>query len=646
MPSQAWEFNSPLAHIHNNSLTESSRTSDQHVLMMVVMPEFSYRSMPEQFRHRQGGHHGHAMRRGKGPRRGERRFVTAPSVLQTPPDLPVIPRENLKVVPLGGLEEIGRNMSFLEYGDDIIIIDMGLQFPEEGMPGIDYIIPNIAYLKENKERICGVIITHGHLDHTGAIPYLIHELGNPTIFAGALTRGMILKRQEDFKHLPPIHIETIKVDEVLKLGTSFGVEFFHVNHNIFDTFGVAVHTPVGIVCHTADFKFDNNPVGDKPADYAKMALLSSQGVLLLMSDSTGAERPGHSISEKTIMDNLEDIFQRSSGRLITATFGSLISRIQQLITLAEKFDRKVAIEGFSMKSNVAIAQELGYIKVKKGTFVDVDKISDFPDNRQLIICTGAQGETGAALMRIAQKEHRFIRLQKGDTVVFSSSVVPGNERTVQSLKDVIFRQGAYVYHYQMMDIHAGGHAQAEDLKLMINLMRPKFFMPIHGNYFLLKHHADLAQSVGIPEENIILASNGNILELTATRATIMKKSVPASYVMVDGLGVGDVGEVVLRDRQMLSQDGIFGAIIILDSKTGAIIGSPDIISRGFIYLRENQDMLKQVRQKIREVVEHTSTPEQTLDVDYIKNNVRDKVGQFLFAKTERRPMVLPVVIRV
>lgn len=557
-----------------------------------------------------------------------------------------LPNENLKIVPLGGLEEVGRNMMFFEYGDDILIIDMGLQFPEEGMPGIDYIIPNISYLKEHKDRIRGVIITHAHLDHIGAIPYLIHELGNPTIFTMPLTRGIILKRQEDFKHLPPLDIEIINIDEKIKFGDAFEAEFFHVNHNVFDTIGVAVHTPVGTIAHTADFKFDNNPVGDKPADYAKMARLSSEGVLLLMSDSTGAERPGHSISEKTIQENLEDIFQHSPSRIIAATFGSLIARIQQLITLAEKFDRKVTIDGYSMKANVAIAQELGYIKAKKGTFVDVDKIGDYPPERQLICCTGAQGESNAVLMRIAQKEHRYIRLEKDDTVVFSSSVVPGNERTVQSLKDIIYRQGAKVFHYQMMDIHAGGHAQAEDLKMMINLMRPKFFLPIHGNYFLLKLHADLAESVGIPPENIVIPGNGNTVELLPDKISILKNTVPASYVMVDGLGVGDVGEVVLRDRQMLSQDGIFVIITIIDSKTGKIVGSPDIISRGFIYLRENQEMLKQVRHKIREIIENTATSEQTLDVDYVKNNLRDKIGQFLFSKTERRPMVLPVVIKV
>ena len=556
------------------------------------------------------------------------------------------PSDNLKVVPLGGVEEVGRNMTFFEYGDDILIIDMCLQFPEENMPGIDYIIPNISYLKEKKKNIRGVIITHGHYDHIGAIPYLSHELGMPTIYAMPLTRGIILKRQEDFKHLSPLKIETLDSKETLKLGV-FEVEFFHVNHNIFDTVGVAIRTPVGIVAHTADFKFDNNPVGDKPADYAKMASLSSEGVLLLMSDSTGAEKPGHSMSELTIQENLEVIFQHAKGRIIAATFASLISRIQQLITLAEKFDRKVAIDGYSMKSNVALAQNLGYLKIKKGTLIDIKDVRNFAQEKVTMLVTGAQGESGAVLMRIAQKEHRFVQLQKGDNVIFSSSVVPGNERTVQSLKDIIYRQGAKVFHNQMMDIHATGHAQAEDLKMMLNLMRPKFFIPIHGNYFMLRLHADLAESVGIPQENIIIPSNGSIVELTQNSITLSKKKVPADYVMVDGLGVGDVGEVVLRDRNVLAEDGIFVVIAIVNSKTGKLHTSPDIISRGFIYLKENQELLKQVRHKIKETVEKfTVGGQHPINWPYIKDSLREQIGQFLFSKTQRRPMVLPVVIEV
>ncbi|MBI2055094.1 MAG: ribonuclease J [Candidatus Sungbacteria bacterium] len=512
----------------------------------------------------------------------------------------------LRVVPLGGLEEVGRNCMFLEYNDDIIVIDLGLQFPEENMPGVDFIIPDCTYLKQNKHKIRGVIITHAHYDHIGAIPYIVPQIGNPTVYAMPLTRAIIMKRQDDFKHMGNIKVEQINKETILELGV-FKIEFFHVNHNIPDTVGVAIRTPVGIVAHTADFKFDNNPHGDMPADYAKIAQLSQEGVLLLMSDSTGAEKPGHSISESTIYENLEEIFQHAKGRIITATFASLISRIQQLITLAEKFDRKVVIQGYSMKSNVLLSQELGYIKVRKGTLVDIRDIESYPPNRILVIGTGAQGESEAMLMRIAQREHKFIRFGEGDIVIFSSSLIVGNERTVQSLKDIIYRQGARVFHYGMMDIHAGGHAQQEDLKLMINLMRPKYFMPIHGNYFMLRLHADLAESVGIPKENVIIGGNGKVVELTPHSVKLTKDEVPSSYVFVDGLGVGDVGEVVLRDRQMLAEDGIFVIITIVDSKTGKVYTSPDIISRGFIYLRENQELLKEVRHKVKEIVEHSTT---------------------------------------
>lgn len=551
----------------------------------------------------------------------------------------------LRVVPVGGLEEVGRNCMFLEYGDDIIVMDIGLQFPEENMPGVDYIIPDSTYLKQNKDKIRGVIVTHAHYDHIGGIPFIVPQIGNPVVYAMPLTRAIIMKRQDDFKHMGDIHVEQIAKDTVLQLGV-FKIEFFHVNHNIPDTIGVAVHTPVGIVCHTADFKFDNNPHGDKPADYAKIARLSQEGVLLLMSDSTGSQRPGHSISESTIFENLADIFQHSRGRIITATFASLISRIQQLITLAERFDRKVIIEGYSMKSNVMLATELGYIKVKKGTIIDVREAENYPANRIIVIGTGAQGESGAMLMRIAQREHKYIRFEEGDTVVFSSSVIAGNERTVQGVKDIVYRQGARVVDYGMMDIHAGGHAQQEDLKLMINLMQPKFFMPIHGNFFMLKLHSDLAESVGIPKQNIIIAGNGKVVEMTANSAVISKEEIPANYVFVDGLGVGDVGEVVLRDRQMLAEDGIFVIIAIVDSKTGKVYTSPDIISRGFIYLRENQDLLKEVRQQVKMIVEKSTQGTKPINWGYVRDHIRDEVGQFLYQKTHRRPMVLPVVTEI
>ena len=561
-------------------------------------------------------------------------------------------RGHIRVIPLGGLEEVGRNMMVIEYAEpssghngDILIIDMGLQFPEENMPGIDFIIPNTAYLEAKKTHIKGVIITHGHYDHIGAIPYLMHKLGNPTIYTMPLTKGIILKRQDEFPHVPKLDIVEISSQSKLRLGV-FDVEFFHVNHNIADTVGVAVHTPVGTLVHTADFKFDNNPVGDKPADYMKMAQLASHGVLLLMSDSTNAENPGHSISEKTIQENLEDIFEHAKGRIIVATFASLLSRIQQIIYLAEKFGRKVALDGYSMRTNVALYRELGYLKVKQGTVIDVKEFNGYPPEKVTLLGTGAQGEEKAVLMRIVQGEHTHVKIQEGDTIIFSSSVVPGNERTVQTLKDLMYKQGARVFHYKMMDIHAGGHAQSEDLKMMINLMRPKFFMPIEGNFFMLRLHADLAESVGVPKENIVIPANGQVVRVTRDSIQPTKENAPANYIMVDGLGVGDVKEVVLRDRQMLAQDGIFVLIATVDSQTGKLRGSPDIISRGFIYLRESQELLKATRGLIKKTVEDATAKMHPVNFTYVKEALRDQIGKFLFQKTKRRPMVLPVIIEV
>ena len=552
---------------------------------------------------------------------------------------------NIRVIPLGGLEEIGRNMMLIEYGRDIVIIDMGIQFPEDDMPGIDYIIPNIEYLKGKEDRIQAIIITHGHYDHIAAIPYLIEKLKYPPIWATPLSRGIILKRQEEFSNLKPLEIHVIKKGETIRLG-SMSAEFFHVNHNIFDTVGVALKTPVGTVVHTADFKFDNNPIGDEPADYGEMSRIGQEGVLFLMSDSTGAEKPGHSTSEKVIQDNLEEIFRKTEGRIVIATFASLFTRIQQIITLSHKYGRKLVVDGRSMKTNLEIAHKLGYLKVEKGIFVNVKDINKYPPGKIAVLCTGAQGEGNAVLMRIVNKEHKFVSIRKDDTFVFSSSVVPGNERSVQDLKDRIYRQGGKVFHYGMMDIHASGHAHQEDLKMMMNFMKPMFFMPIHGNYFMLRHHADLAEQVGIPAKNIAIPLNGQVVNLTKNSINVTRERVPASYVMVDGLGVGDVGNVVLRDRQEMAKEGMFVIIVMVDSKTGKVKGSPDIISRGFIYLRESKQLLSDVRKKVIQIVNETSSPEHTVNWVYVKDNLRDRIGQFLYSKTKRRPMVIPVVIEI
>jgi len=552
---------------------------------------------------------------------------------------------NLKIVPLGGLGEVGRNMTILEYENSILIIDMGFRMPEEDMPGIDYIIPNIEYLKGKEKNILGVIFTHGHYDHIGAVPYLIEKLGYPQLFASALTRGIILKRQEDFTHLKKIEAILVKDGTVISLGP-FRVEFFKQNHNIPDNLGLFIETPVGNIVHTSDFKFDNNPVNDEPTNFEKLKAIGSRGILLLMSDSTGAENEGHSLSEKQIFENLDEIFNSAKGRIIAATFGSLINRAQQVITLSEKHGRRVAIDGYSMRTNIEICKVLGCIKAKRGTLIKPKDMANYPDSKVTLLCTGAQGEDQAVLMRITNGEHQFVRIKRGDTVIFSSSVVPGNERTVQFLKDELYRQGCIVYHYKMMDIHAGGHAQVEELKEMLRIMRPRFFLPIHGQFSMLVNHALIAQNYGLPEKNILVAENGHIINLSEGKIQIDKKKIPAGYIMVDGLGIGDVGEVVLRDRQVLAKDGMFVIIAVVDRQTGRVKGSPDIISRGFVYLKESKELLRETRKKVIGIVDRTAGTGGAVNWIYVRDEIRNKIGQFLYTRTERRPMVLPVLIEV
>lgn len=553
----------------------------------------------------------------------------------------------LKIIPLGGLEEVGRNMTVFEYKDDIVIVDMGLQFPEEDMPGIDYIIPNIEYLKGKEKNIRGLIITHGHLDHIGAISHLTPKLGNPPIYATALSRGIILKRHDDFPNSPKLDIQTVKKTDTLDLG-NFKIEFFHVNHNIPDSVGVAIHTPEGSIIHTGDFKFDHSPIGDEPADLARIVNISSRdkGVLVMLSDSTNAEVPGYTISERQVQESLDEVIKNAQGRVIAGTFGSLISRIQELINIAEKYGRKLAVDGYSMRTNFEIAHELGFLKVRKDTISSIKEIGKYPPEKILIVCTGAQGEGEAVLMRIAHREHRSIQIQKGDSVIFSSSVVPGNERSVSALKDILMYQGAKIFHSKLMDVHASGHAQVEDLKLMLNLVKPKYLIPIHGNHFMLRLHGEIAESVGMPPENVVILANGKIAAFKNGIVHVMRGRVPTNYVMVDGLGIGDVGQVVLRDRQMMAEDGIFVIISTVDTKTGRLKGNPDIISRGFVYLRESQELLMEVRRRVRRIVESSVSADHTLNTVYLKDEIRNKMGQFLFQKTERRPMVIPVIIEV
>lgn len=553
-------------------------------------------------------------------------------------------KPKLRLAVLGGLEEVGRNCTMLEYGNDIIIIDLGLQFPEEDMPGIDYIIPNMSYFRGKEKNIRGVIITHGHYDHIGAIPHVMSVLGYPPLYGLPITNAIIKKRQDDYKSLRPLNIHNLKIDDKLHLG-KFEVEFFHLNHNIPDSMGVIIRTPEGVIVHTGDWKFDYTPSGEAPADLQKIARIGNEGVLALLSDSTNSDRPGHQLSEFEIRDNLEEIIAKAPGRIIVGTFASLLSRIKQIIEISESLGKIVALGGYSMKTNVEIAKELGYMKFSNKVLVDLRYIDKYPDNRVVIICTGAQGEKNASLMRIANGEHREITLRAGDTVVFSSSVIPGNERTVQRLKDTLFRKGAEVIHYQMMDVHAGGHAKADDSKLMIRLLNPKYFIPVEGNHFLLHYNAKAAVSIGFPKDKIFIADNGQVMEFINNTGALTKEKIPADYVFVDGLGVSDETNVVLRDRQVLAEDGMVVVIATVDNKTGHLIQNPDIISRGFVFLKTHKELIEDLRHRVKKLV-IDSDPLSWADTNYIRNKIRDYVGQFLYTKTEKRPMILPVVIEV
>ncbi len=550
----------------------------------------------------------------------------------------------LKIIVMGGNEEVGRNMTILEYGHDIIIIDLGLQFPEEDMPGIDYIIPNIEYLRDKIKNIRGVFITHAHYDHIGGIPHLMDDLGNPTLYSSDLSLAIIGKRQTDYQSAAPLNMQAVGTNDVIKAGV-FKVSFFGVSHNIPTSMGLVIDTPLGKVVHTGDFKLDLNETGATGTEIEKITRLGKENILALLADSTNASQSGHQLSEAEIQNNLDDIIKDAPGRVIMGTFASLLGRIQQIITAAELFGKKVIIEGYSMKTNVEIAKALGYLKIKKDTIIDVKHLDNYPKNKILIVCTGAQGEDRAVLMRIANREHKNLRLEQGDTVVFSSSVIPGNERAVQRLKDSLYRQGAEVIHYQMMDVHAGGHAKAEDLKFFISLVKPRYFIPVEGHHSFLRLNARNAIAAGVDPNNIFVADNGQVIEFTKKGGVLTDKKVPSDYVFVDGLGVGDVSNIVLRDRQMMAEDGMIVVIATIRAKTGELVQNPDLISRGFIYMKENKKLVEDTRKKVKSILKDYD-PRTSANDAYIKDKIRNEIGKFLFQQTERRPMVLPVIIEV
>ena len=554
-------------------------------------------------------------------------------------------KNKIRIIPLGGVEEIGRNMTVIEYNNDIVIVDAGLQFPGDDTPGIDYILPNSKYLEDRKHKIRALVLSHGHLDHIGGVPYLIKRLGNPMIYTNTLTKAMILKRQEEFVGAPQLRIRETKGKDVIKLSNDITLKFFDIVHTIPDAIGTVIKTPLGNVVYPGDAKIDRDKNG-KPVKMEEFRNLGREKNIALLLESTNSEKPGFSMTEETVAQNLEKVFSEAKGRIIVGTFSSQIERIVRIIKIAEKLKRKIVIDGFSMKTNLEIAEKLNFFKPRKETVIPIKEIDKYPDNKILALCTGAQGEEYAALMRIASSRHGHIKLHENDTVVLSSSVIPGNEKNIQNLKDNLARQGAKIIHYEVADIHASGHAYSEELKLIIKAVRPRFFIPVHGHYFMLKTNANLAESVGIPKKNIMVPiRNGAIIEIDNAKIQTLKETAPSNYVMVDGLGVGDVKEVVLRDRQMLAQDGIFVIITVIDTKSGGVIGSPDIISRGFVYLRESQELLKSVRQIIRKTVQET-TKMHPINMTYVKDQTKERVGKYLFQKTKRRPMVLPVVIEI
>jgi len=556
--------------------------------------------------------------------------------------------KNLKIIPLGGQEEVGRNMTLFEYGQDIIILDMGLQFPEEDMPGIDYIIPDTKYLQGKEKNIRGVILTHGHLDHIGAVPHILPRLGWPTVYASKMTLALIRKRLEEFKLLKFLKAYEIKsLDETVSLG-SFKVTFFAATHSIMDATGVVIQTPVANVVHPGDWRYDDNPVNGQPTDFSFLARYNTKTApSILMMESLGSTKEGSQISEQEIYNNIKQILENAPGRVILATFASMVERVAWIIDIAQKLGKKVALDGYSIKVNIEVAKKFGYVKFDEGTLIDIKEAHHYPDDKLVIICTGAQGEDRAVLMRIANHKHRQIKLKKSDTVIFSSSVIPGNERTVQRLKDTLYRQCDNVIHKEIMDVHGGGHALIEDIKKIIQQVKPKYLIPVYANHYLLREAAKIAISIGFPKENIFILDNGSIAEVSRQGIKLANKKIPIDYVFVDGLGVGDIGNIVLRDRQAMAKDGMFVIIVTVSSETGQVINSPDIISRGFIYMRESKELLYQTRQKVKEIVHQATAVERSpINQAYIKENLRDKIGQFLYNKTQRRPMVLPVVIEV
>jgi len=550
-------------------------------------------------------------------------------------------KPKLKIIPLGGLSEIGKNMMVMEYADDIIIIDAGLMFPEEEMLGIDLVIPDISYLMERRQKIRGIIITHGHEDHIGALPYLLPQLDAP-VYSTKLTQGLIKIKLKERKALDGAQLNVIPPGGEVTLG-KFRVEFFPVCHSIPDAVGLIIYTPVGTIVHSGDFKLDYTPVDGKPTDLSRLAQLSAQGVLLLLSDSTYAELPGYTPSERVVGETLDHIMANAPGRVIVTTFSSLVSRVQQVIDAAAKHQRRVFIVGRSMSDTTRMALELGYLTAPDGILGRLDELRGLAHNKIVFVTTGSQGEPTSALVRMVNRDHRQLHIIHGDTVVISATPIPGNESLINTTVDNLFKQGAEVLYTKVAPVHVHGHGSQEELKLLLNLVKPKFFMPIHGEYRHLSLHAKLAESVGIPKDNIFVLEDGSVFELSPQGGRITGK-VASGNVYVDGLSVGDIGSVVLRNRRMLSRDGIVVVIIAINKQTGRLVGRPDIVSRGFVDTREFKDMIDESRDLVARVLDHGG--DRPAEWSFINTKVRDTLNKFYYERTKLRPMILPFMVKV
>ncbi|MBM6860693.1 ribonuclease J [Clostridium saudiense] len=551
-------------------------------------------------------------------------------------------KAKVKIIPLGGVNEIGKNLTAIEYKNDIVIIDCGLRFPDEDMFGIDLVIPDITYLIKNRERVTGIFLTHGHEDHIGALPYVLKQLNVP-VYGTKLTLGIVETKLKEHGLLSTTELIKVKPRDVIRLN-SVSVEFIKTNHSIADSVAIAIHTPLGVVLHTGDFKVDYTPIDGEPMDFARFSELGKKGVLVMMADSTNVERPGYTMSERVVGESLVKIFGKAKGRIIIATFASNIHRIQQIIEAGKIYGRKVAVSGRSMENNMQVAMELGYIDVDKETLIGIDHINKYNDDELVVITTGSQGEPMSALSRMASSDHRKVNIKQGDTVIISATPIPGNEKLVSRVINQLFKNGAEVIYESLAQIHVSGHAYQEELKLMQALVKPKFFIPVHGEHRHLKKHGELAMTVGLPEENLIIADIGDVIEVT--RNSIKKNgSVVAGQVFVDGLGVGDVGNIVLRDRKHLSQDGILTVVVTLSKENKSIVAGPDIISRGFVYVRESEPLMEEAREIVKSILLECEE-KKINDWATLKSRVRDELRSYLYEKTKRKPMILPIIMEI